>query len=64
MSSINVGGKFVVTAANILDKGVAEADHPYRTELCETAHRPEPGCQPAMISFDGIVCVSLHDVAR
>ncbi len=29
MSRINVGGKFVVAAANILDKGVTEADHPY-----------------------------------
>ena len=37
---INVGGQFVVAAANILDKGVTDADHPYRTELFETAHRP------------------------
>jgi hypothetical protein len=29
-----------VAAANILDKGVAEADHPYGTDLFETAHRP------------------------
>ena len=26
---INVGGQFVVAAANILDKGMADADHPY-----------------------------------
>jgi hypothetical protein len=25
----NVGGQFVVAAANILDKGVTDADHPY-----------------------------------
>ena len=37
---INVGGQFVVAAANILDKGVTDADHPYRTALFETAHRP------------------------
>ena len=26
---VNVGGKFVVAAANVLDKGMAGADHPY-----------------------------------
>jgi hypothetical protein len=26
---VNIGGKFVVAAANILDKGVADADHSY-----------------------------------
>ena len=40
MPRVNVGGQFVVAAANILDKGVAEADHPYGTDLFETAHRP------------------------
>ena len=29
MPRANVGGKFVVAAANILDQGVADADHPY-----------------------------------
>ena len=29
MPKINIGGKFVVAAANILDKGMADADHPY-----------------------------------
>jgi hypothetical protein len=36
----NAGGQFVVAAANILDKGVADADHSYRPELFETTHRP------------------------
>jgi hypothetical protein len=40
MPRVYVSGKFVVAAANILDQGVADADHPYRTELFETAHRP------------------------
>ena len=30
----------------------------------ETAHRPQPSRQPPMISFDGIVRILLHDVAR
>ena len=30
----------------------------------ETAHRPQPSRQPPMISFDGIVRIVLHDVAR
>ena len=29
MPRVYVSGKFVVAAANILDEGVADADHPY-----------------------------------
>ena len=29
MPSVYVSGKFVVAAANVLDKGMADADHPY-----------------------------------
>jgi hypothetical protein len=36
----NVGGQFVVAAANILNKGMANADHPYGSELFETTHQP------------------------
>jgi hypothetical protein len=32
MPRVNVGGKFVVAAANVLDKGMADADHPYGTD--------------------------------
>ena len=39
MPRVYVSGKLVVAAANILDEGVADADHPCLTELFETAHR-------------------------
>lgn len=54
---VNVGGKFVVAAANILDKSVTEADHPYVAELLETTHRRSrafnlwvPETQPAAVT--------------
>ena len=53
-------GKFVVATTDILDKGVASADHSGRAQPFETAHRPQPGFQAAVICFDRIVQVLPH----
>ena len=62
MSGVGVDAEFVVAAAQVLDEGMTGADHSCRAEPCEPAHRPQPGFQPAVISFDGVVRVLLGDV--
>ncbi len=44
---IDVGGKFVVAAAQILDEGVPRADHLCRTEPFQATHGPQPRLQSA-----------------
>src|SRR6266851_1818923 len=60
----DVGGEFVVAAAQILDEGVPGGDDPRGAVAFQAAHRPEPGLQPAMIGFDRVVGVTLDGVQR
>ncbi len=64
MSWIGIQAEFVVAAAQVLDERMASANHSGRAEPFEPTHRSEPGLEPTMIGFDGIVGVLLHDVAR
>jgi hypothetical protein len=60
----DVGGEFVVAAPEILHEGMSGSDHGGRVEPFESAHRPEPGFEPAMICLDGVVGVLLGHVQR
>jgi hypothetical protein len=52
-----------VVAADGLDERVPCTHHSRTAELCETAHRPQPGRQPSVIGFDGVVHIVLGDMA-
>jgi hypothetical protein len=52
MTGGDVDSEFVVSAAEILDKGVPGGDDPRGPVALESAHRPEPGLQPAVIGLD------------
>jgi hypothetical protein len=64
MSWIGVQAQFVVSAVQVLDECMASADHPGRAKPFEATHWSEPGFEPTVIGFDGVVGVLLHDVAR
>jgi hypothetical protein len=64
MSWIGVQAQFVVSVAQVLDECMASANHPGRAKPFEATHRSEPGLEPTVIGFDGVVGVLLHDVAR
>ncbi|OHV41053.1 hypothetical protein BCD49_38980 [Pseudofrankia sp. EUN1h] len=59
-----VGGTFVVAAADVLDEGVPGSDDLGAAEAFEPAHRPQPGFQPAVISFDLVVRIPDVDMGR
>jgi hypothetical protein len=63
MSWISVQAEFVVSAAQVLDECMASANYPGRAKPFEATHRSEPGLEPTVIGFDGVVGVLLHDVA-
>jgi hypothetical protein len=58
----DVGGEFVVAAAEVLDEGMPGGQGPLGTVALQAAHRPEAGFQPSVIGFDRVVRVLLHDV--
>src|SRR5512135_746245 len=58
----DVDGQVVVAAAHVLHEPVTGRDHCRRAEPLEAAHRPQPGLQPAVVSFDRIVRLPLHNV--
>jgi hypothetical protein len=60
----DVGGEFIVAAAQILDESVPGGDDPRGPVAFESAHRPEPGLQPPVICFDRAVGVPLDGVQR
>ena len=62
MAGGDVGGEFVVAAAEVLDERVPGGSDPRGPEAFQPAHRPQPGLQPAMIGFDGVVGVRSLDV--
>jgi hypothetical protein len=60
----DVGGKFIVAAAEVLDERVTGTQDPGGPVALESAHRPEPGLQPAMVGFDRIIRILLDGVQR
>ena len=64
MAGGDVDGKFVVSAAEILDEGVPGGQDPGGLVAFESAHRPQPGFQPPVIGLDGVVGVALDGVQR
>ena len=58
----DVGGEFVVAAAEVLDEGMPGGQGPRGAVALQAAHRPEPGLQPAVICLDRIIGVLLHGV--
>jgi hypothetical protein len=55
----DVGGEFVVAAAEVLHERLSEGDRGGGPEAFESAHRPQPGIQPAVIGLDAVVGVLL-----
>ncbi len=62
MPWIDVGAKFVVAAAEVLDEGVSSAYRLAGAQPFETPHGSQCGFQAAVICFDGVVRVLLGDV--
>jgi hypothetical protein len=60
----DVGGEFVVAAAQILDERMPGGDDPREVVAFESAHWPQPGLQPPMIGFDRVIGVTLGGVQR
>lgn len=58
-----VGADFVVSAADVLNGGVPGADDLDGAQPLQPSHRPQPGFEPAMVSFDLVVGVPDVDVA-
>ena len=57
-----IGGEFVVAAVQILDERVPGGENARGAAAFQAAHRPEPGCQPAVIGLDRIIRVLLDGV--
>ena len=60
----DVGGEFIVAAAEILHERVTGGQDPCGPVALQAAHRPQPRFQPAVISLDRVVRVSLDGVQR
>jgi len=58
-----IQAEFVVAAPQVLDERMPSGNHSGRMEPCELTHRSEPGLEPTMICFDGVVRVLLGEVA-
>ena len=58
----DVRGEFVVAAAKVLHERMAGRDPGCRAESFESAHRPQPGLEPPMISFYPVVAVLRGDM--
>ena len=62
MPRTNIDTEFVVPVAEFCTKACPALITRWMQSF-EPPHRPQPGLQPAMISFDWIVGILLHDVA-
>jgi hypothetical protein len=60
----DIGGEFVVAAAEVLRESVAGGQDPRGPAAFDSAHRPEPGFQPPVICFDRVVRVALDGMQR
>ena len=63
MPRVDAGGEFVVSAAEVLDECVSGTDDVCRMQRVESSHRPQPSFQSSVVSFDGVVCLPLGDMA-
>src|SRR4051812_9080298 len=59
----DVGSQFVVAAAQVLHECVPGRDGACGGQSFESAHRPQPRLEPAMIGFHPIVLVLLGHMA-
>jgi hypothetical protein len=59
-----VDGDLVVAAAQVLHERVASRDGAQRADRFQSAHRPQPRFESAVISFHAVVRVLLQDVPR
>ena len=57
-------GRVRVSAAQVLDERMPAADHLRGADAFQAAHRSRSGLQPAVIGFNRVVGVLLHDVPR
>jgi hypothetical protein len=64
MARVGIDSEFIVAASEVLDEGVPSTDHLGRTKLFQSTHRPQPGLEPTVIGFDGIIGVLLGEVTR
>jgi hypothetical protein len=64
MAGGDVGGEFVMAAAEVLDEGVPGGDDPRGPAAFQAAHRPEPGFQPPVVGLDRIIGVALNGMQR
>ena len=55
----DVGGEFIVAAAEVLHERVAGSQDPRGPVAFQAAHRPQPRFQPPVICFDRVIRVSL-----
>jgi len=60
----DIGGEFIVTAAEVLDERVPGGQDPRGLVAFQAAHRPQPRLQPAMAGLDGVVRVALDGMQR
>jgi hypothetical protein len=58
----DVGGEFVVAAAEVLDERVTGSQDPRGPVALQAAHRPERRFQPPVICFDRVVRIPLDGV--
>ena len=57
-----VGGEFVVAAAQVLHECVPGRDDAQRGDRFQSTHRAKPGFEPTVVGFHGVVRVLLKDV--
>jgi len=61
VSCRQVDTEFIVAAAQVLDEGVP-GDGPQGAVAFQSAHRPQPGLEPAVVGFHPVVGVAVGDV--
>ena len=64
MASSGLDTEFVVATAQVLHQGVTTDYHRRALIGLETAHRSQPGLEPAVVALDAVVAVSLGVVKR
>jgi hypothetical protein len=60
----NVGGEFIVAAAEVLDERVPGRNDPRGPLTFQSAHRPQPRFQSVMVGLDWVVRVPLDGMQR
>jgi hypothetical protein len=60
----DVGGEFIVAAAQVLHERVPGRDDPRGPVALQAAHRPEPCFKPSVVGCDRVVRVTLDGMQR